>query len=125
MGLHPSLVRRVVLLVLLALIGVRTSDAHLHMCLDGQEAPVTVHVADASLHHDADHEGQEHDDRDVDPVDAALLKAEADVDLLVYAVTSFVIAFSPLAVHEPSAELALPNLTSPLYLRPPSRGPPV
>ena len=126
MGFSDSLIRRVALIVLLAFTGVRLADAHLHVCLDGQEAPVTVHTAEGSghaesHHHQADH----HQDRDIAPFDAALLKAGVDTDLFPIVAAFFIVPRTPRLLGYTADPLSLPPLRPPSQLRPPLRGPPL
>jgi len=54
---------------------VRTGDAHLHLCFDGQEAPQTLHVVDDVANHHNGGAGQStHTDTDVDAVDVGMTK---------------------------------------------------
>jgi hypothetical protein len=115
--------------VVLAVLAVRMTDTHLHLCFDGQEAPTSVHFADASVHHDEqhDHDGQAHSDQDIDPFVGTVVKADDDGQPLFALIVGTLLAIdlippdqgilplareTPLAVHPPS------------YLRPPLRGPP-
>jgi hypothetical protein len=123
-SLSALLIRRVALIVLLTFAGARLVDAHLHLCLDGQEAPVTVHTADGSVHNDSHHVEQDHDDRDVDVLDAIFVKkAGSDVE-------PFVIVIAAVTALEPQrfASITVPPHPPPyrplLHLRPPLRGPP-
>lgn len=61
-----------------ALLMVRTADAHVHLCFDGQEPRSSFHVSDPEpvCHKD---DGT-HQDRDVDALGAALVKKSAQAD---------------------------------------------
>ena len=113
-----------------ALLPVRMANAHLHLCLDGQEQPVSLHVQDVATHSGTEATtDQGHNDRDVD-VSASMLTAKlsAGMDdapsalLHLYVLTALLpverLTFS--LIDLPSAEL-----TSVVTLRPPVRGPPV
>jgi hypothetical protein len=64
--------------VALALLVVRISDAHVHLCFDGQEAPSSLHVSDRSaLCHMPDGSSRTHQDQDVDALGAALAKKDS------------------------------------------------
>ena len=64
------------LFIAVALIVTRTGEAHLHLCLDGQEPRASFHVADTEAFcDDADAEANGHQDEDVDTASAALLKS--------------------------------------------------
>ncbi len=47
-----------------ALLASRIAGTHLHVCLDGSEPPIELHVADDGEHH-AEDSGAPHADRDV------------------------------------------------------------
>lgn len=111
-----------------AVLAVRVSDTHLHLCFDGHEPPASVHFADASLHHDAHHEGEGHADKDVNLFHAAFVKKSGvdsdDLPLLaVVAILGLLIpAFlAPQSFGSPQIRAAGPRF----YLRPPLRGPPL
>lgn len=55
----------------LALLCPRLGGAHLHLCLDGQAAPVSVHACEPG-HSDAHHDDPAHSDQDVSLVSDAL-----------------------------------------------------
>lgn len=64
--------------VAFALLVVRISDAHVHLCFDGQEAPRSLHVSDRSaLCHMPEGSSGTHQDQDVDAVGAALAKKDS------------------------------------------------
>jgi hypothetical protein len=113
--------------VLLAVLTVRASDTHLHFCFDGQESPTTVHSADASVHNDEHHEGEDHADKDFDPFVGLLLKhGGSDLDLaLPTCVVAAVLLLPPVTTIVPADSDSLPaDAHPPFYLRPPLRGPP-
>lgn len=63
-----------------ALLVVRTTDAHVHLCFDGQEPRSSFHVSDpAPLCHKND---GTHQDKDIDALGAALAKKSAGTDTL-------------------------------------------
>lgn len=113
--------------VVLAVLTVRASDTHLHLCFDGQEPPTTVHFADASVHHDEAHGGENHADKDLDPFVGLLLKHGAtDSDLaLPTCVLAAVLLLPPVSNTVPPAPDSLPaDLGPSFHWRPPLRGPP-
>ena len=115
-------------LILIAFLATRFVDAHVHLCLDGQEPPSAVHVNDGSVHNDEHHEGSEHADRDVDVFGAVLLKKVADpFDALIPALLLGLLLFllSPHGVTLPRATAAPVPLRSLFLLKPPLRGPPL
>jgi hypothetical protein len=127
MELRSRFARFLLWTVVLAVLTVRASDTHLHFCYDGQEPPTTVHFADASVHDDEHHEGEDHADKDFDPFVGLLLKhgsSDADLALPTYVVAA-VLLLPPVTDIVPVASDSLPEHTSPpFYLRPPLRGPP-
>lgn len=118
-------IKRIAIVVLLAFLGVRMSDAHLHVCLDGQEPPLTVHTSDGSVHHDEHHhEESEHNDRDVELNEAALFKVSSDADVFLPVIAFFLLPII-LETKRVAANLERPPTLRPVSkLRPPLRGPP-
>jgi len=126
MVFSPSLIRQIALLVLLAFTGARLADAHLHVCLDGNEPPVSVHAMDGSVHNDAHHQEADHpQDTDVAWLDAALLKAGLDADVFAVAAV-WTLVLQIIADTPPRPEpLFTPLLRLPAQFKPPLRGPPL
>lgn len=113
---------------LLALLIVRTSDAHVHLCLDGQSQRSSVHVADtAGTCHEADGGQDEHQDQDVNVFGAALVKKSADTDALdLPPAIDVILSLLPPErgiVHEATTQDPAPSL--PYLFLPLLRGPPV
>jgi hypothetical protein len=127
MWLRSRFARLLLWTVVLAVLTVRASDTHLHFCYDGQEPPTTVHFADASVHDDEHHGGEDHADKDFDPFVGLLLKqggSDADLALPTYVVAA-ILLLPPATVIVPVASDSLPpHASPPFYLRPPLRGPP-
>jgi hypothetical protein len=122
---HPFLLWTVILAVLT----VRLADTHLHLCFDGQEAATSVHLADASVHHDDEHEhGTEHADKDINPFVGTIVKSSDDDAKPLFALiigTLLTIDLLPPDQSVPPLDREAPLATSPpFYLRPPLRGPP-
>jgi hypothetical protein len=119
--------------VALALVGVRTSGAHLHLCFDGQEPRSSLHLADseATCHDRAVPQGSAHQDQDedvdVDALGAVVAKKDVNTDS-VYPIAVAVVVFSlsppPVGVVD---ELTAPSLAPkrPYLFLPLLRGPPV
>lgn len=113
-------------LLAVVLVPIRSANAHLHMCLDGQKQAVAMHLFDVPTHDGAHLNG--HTDRDIQ-LDASLstskLKSVEAGSIAVW--TSYVIALLVPAESSdaPPATVALPLSTPLLDLLPPSRGPPV
>jgi hypothetical protein len=123
--LSASLIQRIALIVLLAFTGARLTDAHLHVCLDGQEPPVTLHAGDRSDHDDGDHQKQEHDDRDVDVPDAIFVKKAAPDVPFINAFALVRIAIAPPRFSDSVPPQLTPPYRPSFQLRPPLRGPPL
>lgn len=112
---------------LLALVMVRTADAHMHLCLEGEVQRSSVHIADTAGVCDSDDAQTEHQDQDVDVFGAVLAKKSADADVLDLPVAiHIVLSLLPLergvVAHDVTDDPApkLPYLFLPLL-----RGPPV
>ncbi|MBM0105461.1 hypothetical protein JM946_11915 [Steroidobacter sp. S1-65] len=110
--------------LVLAVLTVKVSGAHVHLCMDGQEPPAAVHIAD--LHDDEHHQDEGQADKDVNPLVGTLAKKggpEFDVALAVaLTVLSWELPVAKTGV--PAAEPdSLPTDDS-FYWRPPLRGPP-
>lgn len=109
-----------------AFLATRVSDAHVHLCFDGQEPPTAVHMADGSVHNDAHHADSEHTDQDIGLFDALLVKKGDDSPDL----DSFLPALGMLVVvseddrTQPLAAYRAPAIRPPFRLIPQPRGPP-
>jgi hypothetical protein len=104
----------------------RAGGDHVHLCLDGQEAPATIHGADGGVHH-LGVAAQSHNDRDVDLLKVAAAKDQStDSQSPPLPVAH---AFKALLPNMPvlwTPAAASIRLVSPLrHLRPPLRGPPL
>ena len=109
----------------LLLFAVRSADAHVHMCLDGQEPLASLHVADAGVHHTDAGVQQQHNDKDVKYASDGTFKKGESADLLLVAtVWSLVNFLSPYTAERPPHVASTPVLPVRAYLRPPLRGPP-
>ena len=115
-------------LLALMLVIVRVADAHAHLCADGKEPPVTIHLGDGGVHPCDDGQSNDHaGDKNVQiGSDGLLKKASPLADPLMPAVIAVAFDFAA----RPSNEVIL---VAPLtvrvealaYIRPPLRGPPV
>lgn len=110
----------------LLLFAVRSADAHVHLCLDGQEPPASVHVADGGVHHGGSGELQAHNDRDVKyALEGVFKKGESGDDLLLLsAIWSLAGLLAPSTAEPPQYTASLPAFATRSHLRPPLRGPP-
>jgi len=120
--------RLLIVTLCVAVAVLRVAGLHLHLCLDGSEPPVSMHVEDAGVHHlDESGTTDTHMDRDlaiatdvvvkkpVDTLDLTLLGALCALLLFILARPREYIAFSLLPAPVRSARTRL---------RPPLRGPP-
>ena len=125
--LRRSTIGKVLWIVAIAVLAIRGGDAHLHLCGDGQEQPVALHMLDApGQHHDQAEAG--HNDRDLDVSAPALVKKTGDFDdLTLAAVLTFAwVSLAPVVAQiEPIAAAHPLPITSLFFLRPPLRGPPL
>jgi hypothetical protein len=121
--LRPT-TRLLLMLMCVLAVGLRVSGAHVHLCLDGGEAPSALHLQpEGDLHHA---EGT-HNDIDVSLAGHPLFKkGGAGLDPL------FIIAFVHGLVAPPMERIAPSwrQLNAPValpspFLRPPLRGPPL
>ena len=111
----------------IALLPMRFANAHLHLCADGQEPPVSIHMQDAPTHFDASDSAPGHDDRDVEvPAAQAVVKVDSTDQLTLACIGQYFFALylAPDAGESPAALAATPHLPAPFDLRPPTRGPP-
>ena len=115
--------------VVVAVLAMRLSDTHLHLCFDGQEPPTSVHFADSSVHHDDNHhEGSCQADKDINPFVGTLVKSDDDgQSVLTLAVRTLLTLDLIPRTHgiPPFDRHSLLPSHPPLHLRPPLRGPPV
>jgi hypothetical protein len=113
---------------------VSNAHAHIHLCFDGQQPPVTIHGAqDADHahygheHHSNEHESDEqncHGDLDLD-LDADGLAKSFKPDLsAILSPNPCVVAISALAIAAPITSEGNASGTDPPHTRPPSRAPP-
>ena len=114
------------MLLSVALPGVWVAGAHLHLCLDGLEPPVTLHpLADGGGHLGHHGPDQQHSDSDVG-AEASLTRMAGN--------SAHTPAIAPVAAHESTSvqPTALPRTasapiaacTAPWSLQPPLRAPP-
>ena len=107
--------------------GLTSAHAHVHLCLDGQEPPAAVHLADG-FNHQHDHAaqtGQQHEDFDLDLSNQALAKT-FKYDSLPAIIP--LMGWTPLLCSSTTATL-VPDVVlephpPPLFSQPPSRAPP-
>jgi hypothetical protein len=115
------------LILIFAVLMTRLSGIHLHLCLDGQEAPASIHVVDDPAHNDAHHVEQHHTDKDVEVFDAVLTKSKGSMDLpiLFGACLLLLLLMRPTGRQWPPDAFYRVFPLQAFALRPPSRGPPL
>lgn len=126
--MRRSAFARALWVLAILMVAIRVGDAHLHLCADGQEQRVSLHVADAPGQHHADEAQSDHDDRDLDFSGPTLTKKVGILDDLQLATlpTSTLLQLLPVAKSIAPTVVDRPVTFSLLFvLRPPLRGPPV
>lgn len=126
--LRHSPIARLLWLLAIALLLVRVGEAHLHLCLDGQqEQPVAMHVDDAPTHSGSETSSGGHNDVDVDlSVSPWVKKIGVDeLPIIVFASVLLALLLPILQSTSRPAQLLIPNLAAAFALRPPLRGPPL
>jgi hypothetical protein len=112
----------IILLLSMTLLVTRIAGTHLHLCFDGIEPPVSMHLLDVDAH-DGD---ATHNDRNVELPGATLAKAAAtlaDALFLFSAVLCLVLLTDTVRHVRSRSQLTLLRESIKL-LRPPLRGPP-
>lgn len=113
-------------LLALMLIIVRTADAHAHLCEDGKEPPVSIHLGDGGNHPCETDPLEEHSgDKNIQIASDIVLKKAPNADpwlpvLLAY----FYDVEAPGSDERIQFQSTVPPLEAVVYLRPPLRGPP-
>lgn len=110
----------------IALLAVRFGGAHLHLCLDGQEAVSAVHIGDDSLDHNQAESGPVHQDYDVDLISNPVGKfAKTDFSLLALFFVVTLLLLTGRRVEPLPRQPVLRGFNQPARLRPPPCGPPL
>jgi hypothetical protein len=125
--LRHSPIARLLWLFAIALLLVRVGEAHLHLCLDGQQPAAAMHVEDAPTHSGAKVSDDGHNDVDVDlSVSPWVKKVGVDeLPTILFASILLALLLPILKSTSPPARLLVPSLGPVWGLRPPLRGPPV
>jgi hypothetical protein len=120
--------RFLIVALCIAVFALRVGGLHVHMCLDGSEPPLSIHVEDSGVHHLDEAAEAAHEDRDLALAsDAALKKPSGDLELTLLAILSAVLMF---LIARPRELFGFPEsaarfLSARSRLRPPPRGPPL
>ena len=125
--LRHSPIARLLWLLAIALLLVRVGEAHLHLCLDGQQPAAAVHVEDAPTHSGGKASADGHNDVDVDLSVAPWVKKVGvdELPILMFASILLALLLPVLKNTSRPAQLFIPSLAPVWGLRPPLRGPPV
>jgi hypothetical protein len=122
-------VRACITLLCITILVMRVGGAHLHLCLDGSESPVSVHLtADAGLDGSAVGVGKVHHDQDVSLSGEVLAKKLDGVLHLPMLLAVAVILFLVPVVRLPLVPRDRTSLLHPIpifRIRPPLRAPPL
>jgi hypothetical protein len=117
--------------------GVTNAHAHIHLCFDGQEPPASVHLSDASGHHDgvrpADQldgfghysDDADHDDFDLDLANPVLAKTVKHDVTPIAPMWLKGAPIAPATSEAPAFALERPSASTRTYLHPPLRAPPL
>lgn len=114
-------------LLALMLLIVRTADAHAHLCADGKEPPVAIHLADGGSHPCESRGASGHPgDKNVQIAADVVLKKPPAADPWIASAISLVFRFAAPAIEARiSVESQPVRVETSSHLRPPLRGPPV
>lgn len=114
---HPAFIALV--LWLLASWG----GAYGHLCFDGKEPPISVHLQLLHMDEAEHHPDEVHQDLDVELLNSAVAKnGKIDIGPIIFAVLSLLLCFLPQRVFAGTYVSLL--LSSPLHERPQLRAPP-
>jgi hypothetical protein len=118
--------RPFIAMLCVAMVALRVAGLHVHMCMDGSEAPLDIHVADTGVHHhDEPDTGHEDLEMAIAP-DAVLKKPFGDFALTLLAAFGALLLF---VLARPRERFSFPPVpvraaSARTHLRPPLRGPP-
>lgn len=113
-------------LLALMLIIVRTADAHAHLCEDGKEPPVSIHLGDGGNHPcETDPRDDHSGDKDIQIASDIVLKKAPQVDPWVPLLLAYVFdVAAPISDERIQPRATVIRIEPVVYLRPPLRGPP-
>ena len=128
--LRKSTFAAILWLLAIALLPVRMANAHLHLCLDGQQQAVSLHLQEKAGEAGDEHHSEGHVDRDVDlsSVNSSIAKLPGSIDDIPLAVINVYLLASLLPVQEhlaPRPARLVSESADVFSLRPPVRGPPL
>ncbi|HXG28622.1 MAG TPA: hypothetical protein VNJ47_07230 [Nevskiales bacterium] len=114
------------MLLCIAVIALRVTGMHLHLCLDGQEPAQTLHLTDSGVHDDEGHAAGGHADVDLSLPGDGLVKKLSGFDLpvlLAFLVTLVTIVRAPIPLRPGPARIR--STASIRFFQPPLRAPPI
>lgn len=125
--LRNSPIARLLWLLAIALLLVRVGEAHLHLCLDGQQHLIAMHVQDAPTHIGSDVSYDGHNDVDIDLSASPWVKKVGvdEMPIIVFAAVLLALFLPVLRSTVRPYQLLSPAFASVFTLRPPVRGPPL
>lgn len=125
--LRRSILARALWVLAIALLLVRVGESHLHLCLDGQEQAVAMHVEDAPVHASSEASVSGHNDRDVDTSGMPWAKKVGMDELPTVLLAVLILALLlPIVRSTPvPSRLLIPVIARPASFLPPLRGPPL
>ncbi len=120
--------RWLVAMLCIVLLSARVGGAHLHLCFDGLEPPVSMHLADEPFDHHEPSYTMTHHDEDISLIADAIAKsAKPKIDVPPMLLAALLILL--LVVRQTRTPFVrrrrLQATTVPAYLLPPLRGPPL
>jgi hypothetical protein len=124
--------RFLIAMLCVAVLIMRIGGAHLHVCFDGSEPPVAMHLGDSGVHHaqepaHGNPAGEPHSDQDVGiGADALVKKPSGSLEIPLLALLSGLLLFYVARRRDVLPPFSSPLQLSPIraHLRPPLRGPP-
>lgn len=124
----PKFQRWLVMMLCIVLLGARVGGAHLHLCFDGQESPVSVHLIDDNLEQHAPFLSAPRHDQDISIfADFIAKSSQVKIDLppmLLAALVSLLLVVCHTRAPLLRRRVVL-AITAPPELLPPLRGPPL
>lgn len=84
-------------LLCIALLAVRIGGAHLHLCFDGSEPPVAMHVGDVVEH--GAHDMGSHSDTDLNLVDNGIAKSLIKIGFMPLLFAALLLFILPVSAH--------------------------
>lgn len=120
--------RWLIAMLCIVLLSARVGGAHLHLCFDGLEPPVSMHLADEPLDHHGPSFTITHHDEDISLVADAIAKsAKPKFDIPPMLLAALLLLLLVVRkIRTPSIRRrTLQIAAAPTYLLPPLRGPPL